>query len=152
MVINEVAERLLWPERVAVGEAERDVARLRIAAARDAGRLSAEQAGARIACVAHARTRGDLRTVLGDLPDGTAPRGLVAALRAVTALWAGVVAVEFVVWALIVLIGLQWNEPWWLWALVTGPFAVGPLWWMTETYYRPGSSGYQAVREQIGTR
>jgi hypothetical protein len=147
-----LAERLLWPERVTVGEAERDVARMRLAAARDTGRLSAEQAGARIARVAHARTRGDLREVLGTVPGGAAPRGLVAMLRGVTALWAGVVAVEFVVWALIGLIALRWSEPWWLWALVTGPFAVAPLWWMTETYYRPGTSGYQAVREQLGAR
>lgn len=131
-----LARRLLQPEQVAIDEVERDHARQRIEAARHAGLLDHERAGEQRARLARARTRGDVRQALGAVPGGAAPSGLVAALRGVSALWFAAVPVQFVIWALVSVLGFHWTEPWWLWTLVSGPFLIGPLWWLTETYYR----------------
>ena len=45
-----------------------------------------------------------------------------------SALWFAAVPVQFVIWALVSVLGFHWTEPWWLWTLVSGPFLIGPLW------------------------
>lgn len=147
-----LAGRLLRPEQVAIDEAQRDLARVRIQEAGNTGRLSDARADAQLTLLASARTRGDVREALGAVPGGAAPRGLVNALRGVTAVWAGATMVQFAIWVLINLIGVQWTEPWWLWSLVTGPFVVGPLLWLTEAYYRPYASGPRGVSRNTTQR
>jgi hypothetical protein len=150
--IESLAGRLLRPEEVAVGQAQRDLARVRIQEARNTGRLGDERADAQLTLLATARTRGDVRAALGAVPGGAAPRGLVGALRGVTAVWAGATMVQFAIWVLVNVIGVQWTEPWWLWSLVTGPFVVGPLLWLTEAYYRPDVSGSRGASRNTTQR
>lgn len=135
-----LAQHLLRPDQVMIEEDERDHARHRVEAAGYAGSLNEEYAATTLTRVTTARTRGDLRRAMRVIPGGAAPSGLVNALRGASALWLGGTALQFVVWALVSLIGFHWTEPWWLWTLVTGPFVVGPLWWLNETYYRPVAS------------
>lgn len=133
----ELARRLLLPEQVAIDEVERDHARRRIEDAGRAGLLSRERVNAQKTRLAHARTRGDVRQALGAIPGGAAPSGLVAALRGATGLWFVAVGVQLLIWAMVMVARFQLIEPWWVWTLVSGPFLIGPLWWLTETYYRP---------------
>ncbi|MFB9835971.1 hypothetical protein [Actinoallomurus acaciae] len=143
--IAALAQRLLRPDQVALEENERDHARHRVQDAMHAGSLDDERAATALARVATARTRGDLRRAMRVVPGGAAPSGLINALRGVSALWLGGTAVQFAVWALVMLAGLHWTEPWWLWTLVTGPFLVGPLWWLSETYYRPAPAAARVI-------
>ncbi|GAA4511924.1 hypothetical protein GCM10023191_076750 [Actinoallomurus oryzae] len=148
--IATLTQRLLRPDQVALDETERDHARHRVEDAAYAGSLDDERAKTTLARVANARTRGDLRRAMRVVPGGAAPSGLVNALRGVSALWLAGTAVQFAIWTLISLIGFHWTEPWWLWTLVTGPFVAGPLWWLTETYYRPAPEPARAIGTSQG--
>ena len=48
--------------------------------------------------------------------------------RIATLLWLGVVLVEFVVWAMIGLIGGDFMAPWWTYTLAVGGVVVAALW------------------------
>jgi hypothetical protein len=142
-----LAQRLLRPGQVTIEETERDHARRRVQDAVRAGALDEERAATALTRVAAARTRGDVRRAMRAVPGGAAPSILVNALRGVSALWIGGTVVQFAIWVLVSLIGFQWTEPWWLWTLVGGPFAVGPLWYLNETYHRPVPATTRAIRD-----
>jgi hypothetical protein len=50
-------------------------------------------------------------------------------LRLLTALWAGITMINFVVWAMVCTISLSWDSPWWLWTFIPGGAVLGALWW-----------------------
>jgi hypothetical protein len=52
--------------------------------------------------------------------------------RLTTAAWLTASGVQFVVWALIVMVTLDWEAPWWLWTFVPGGVITAGVWWLTE--------------------
>ena len=52
--------------------------------------------------------------------------------RLTTAAWLLASGIQFVVWALIVVIGLDWQAPWWLWTFVPGAIVTAGVYWLTE--------------------
>ncbi|GIJ45524.1 hypothetical protein Val02_24100 [Virgisporangium aliadipatigenens] len=127
---------LLWPEFVAVGDAERARAAARVARLRDAGALTDEQAALHRSRVAAAETRGDLHAALAGAPGAERPSLLPALLRWAALGWLLACAVQFVVWALIVVTTADWDGPWWLWTFVPGGLLVAALWWLVEADHR----------------
>jgi hypothetical protein len=49
-----------------------------------------------------------------------------------TGVWLLASAIQFTIWALIVVIGLDWQSPWWLWTFVPGAVVTAGVWWLTE--------------------
>lgn len=52
--------------------------------------------------------------------------------RLATAAWLAASGIQFVVWAMIVVISLSWENPWWLWTFVPGAVVTAGVWWLTE--------------------
>jgi hypothetical protein len=50
---------------------------------------------------------------------------LTVTARVLTALWLGVVLVEFVIWLAIGVIGGDLQGPWWLWSVLVGGVVAG---------------------------
>jgi hypothetical protein len=58
------------------------------------------------------------------------PAALLAA-RVTAIVWIAASAVQFIVWAMIVVIGRDLVTPWWLWTVLTGAPVVLAVWWVT---------------------
>jgi hypothetical protein len=58
------------------------------------------------------------------------PTALLAA-RVTAIVWIAAAAVQFVVWAMIVVIGGDLVAPWWIWTVLTGGPVVVAVWWVT---------------------
>jgi hypothetical protein len=66
-------------------------------------------------------------------PERTSTPSRHARIRKLTAAtWLLASGIQFAVWALIVMIGLDWQAPWWLWTFVPGAVVTAGVWWLTE--------------------
>lgn len=52
--------------------------------------------------------------------------------RLTTTAWLTASGIQFVVWALIVMISFDWQAPWWLWTFVPGAIVTAGVHWITE--------------------
>jgi membrane associated rhomboid family serine protease len=53
---------------------------------------------------------------------------LTLTARVLTAVWAGLLMVEFAVWLVICLVSGALESPWWLWTAAIGGVVVGGFW------------------------
>jgi Domain of unknown function (DUF1707) len=126
-IIGGVTE-LTPSENMRVSDAERAQVQDRLRRAHDAGQLDLIEFDDRVKAVWAARTRGELTHVTADLPEPPPPPGRPGvfsatpggvAMRVLTTVWLGVVAVNLVIWGILALT-VDWPVyPWWL-------FVVGP--------------------------
>lgn len=119
------------PEDMRVSDVERGRVQDRLKRAHDVGQLDLTEFDDRVRSVWAARTRGELLRATADLPDLPAPppepgrraafsaTGGGTAMRVLTIVWAGLVAVNLVVWGIVALTVGEAVYPWWLW--VAGP-------------------------------
>jgi hypothetical protein len=119
------------PDELRVSDAERALVQERLRRAVGDGQIDLHEFDLRVQSAWAARTRGELIRVTADLPEpppAPAPPGRRrvfsdtqggTAMRVLTIIWASVVAINFVVWALVALTTGDFVHPWWLW--VTGP-------------------------------
>ncbi len=122
-----VAE-LTPPDDLRVSDAERAAVQERLRRAHDVGQLDLAEFDDRVRSVWAARTRGELARVTRDLPEPppepsrpgvfSATAGGVT-MRVLTIVWSAVVAVNLVIWGILVLTTGEAVHPWWLW--VAGP-------------------------------
>lgn len=61
-------------------------------------------------------------------------------LRIVTLAWAGLSAVQFVIWAIICVATLHVDGPWWMWSFAIPGALLAGAWWLTS----PNRPGQQA--------
>jgi hypothetical protein len=58
------------------------------------------------------------------------PAALLAA-RITAIVWIAACAVQFIVWAMIMVISADLVAPWWIWTVLTGAPVVLAVWWVT---------------------
>ncbi|HVX46083.1 MAG TPA: DUF1707 domain-containing protein [Mycobacteriales bacterium] len=123
----------------APSDADREAAAQRIGRGYAEGRITVQEFDERLAALWRAATHAELRILLADMPDGpapaiTAPKSAPTdrpMLRLLTGGWLAINVVNFVVWALICIIGFRWESPWWLWSLVPAGLVLAGAWWAT---------------------
>lgn len=130
------ADLLLGTRIGAPTDADREAAAQRIGRGYAEGRITVQEFDERLAALWRAATHSELRILLADMPEGpvTAPAPTATPtdrplLRLLTGGWLAINVVNFVVWALICMIGFQWESPWWLWSLVPAGLALAGAWW-----------------------
>jgi hypothetical protein len=133
--MNNVLEGLLTPDQVQLTDADRRAAIGKLNSAVRQAALTPSQATDRHERVLAARTRGELRVILGNVADAVPPRGLTTALRAFTGVWLVTCVVQFVVWVALAMFG-HFDSPWWLWSDLGLGAVVAMLWWTNESYHR----------------
>ncbi len=52
--------------------------------------------------------------------------------RLTAAAWLVASGLQFLVWAMIVMVTLDWQSPWWLWTFVPGALVTAGVYWLTE--------------------
>jgi hypothetical protein len=133
--LTTLLEPLLTPDQVQLTAADRRAALGKLDSAARQGALSPSAATDRGDRVLAARTRGELRMILADVPGATPPSGLLTALRVVSGVWLVACVVQFVVWLALAMSG-HLDSPWWLWSDIGLGAVVAMLWWGSETYHR----------------
>lgn len=131
-----------------MSEVERILATRRLAAARDDGRITQDQARLRIPRAATARTRPELAAALHGVPDTVVPPPLLLLSRVAIAGWVVATVVQLVVWMAISVISGDWGEAWWIWTPVGGAPVAAALWWTFEwNHDRAGESDAVELRD-----
>ena len=59
-----------------------------------------------------------------------APHARVRRLTA--AAWLVAIGTQFLVWAMIIMVTLDWLNPWWLWTFIPGALITAAVYWLTE--------------------
>jgi hypothetical protein len=75
-----------------------------------------------------ASTTPTVRSTLSTLMSGTDRPGL----RTLTAAWLAINAVNFAVWAIICVLSLHFESPWFLWSLIIPGGVLGAAWHYTD--------------------
>lgn len=127
-------------------DGDRKAAAQRIGRGYAEGRLTVQEFDERLAALWRASSHAELRLLLADMPDGpaAAPVQPPAAqvdrplLRLLTGGWLAINVINFVVWALICIIGFQWESPWWLWSFAPAGLLLAGAWWVTTPGRRIG--------------
>lgn len=125
------------PEDMRISDAERTNVQERLRRAHDVGQLDLGEFDERVQAVWAAKTRGDLARATADLPVVAAPptpgrRQVFAdnsggvAMRILTIIWGSLVAVNLLVWLLVMVTTGDFIYPWPIWLVVPGA-ALGVL-------------------------
>jgi hypothetical protein len=125
-IIDEVNEPTP-AENLRISDAERTAVADRLRRAHDVGQLDLVEFDERVQAVWAARTRGELARVTVDLPEparepqrpgvfSATPGGV--AMRVLTTVWLGMLAVNLALWGVLTLTLDQPIYPWWLWVAV----------------------------------
>lgn len=121
----------LGPGEMRVSDAERGQVQDRLHRAHADGQLDLTEFDDRVRAVWAARTRGELERLSADLPPAVPEQGRRpafsstgggVAMRVLTIVWASLLAVNLVIWGLVVLVAGEAVHPWWIW--VAGPGAA----------------------------
>jgi hypothetical protein len=116
------------PEDMRVSDIDRGEAQDRLRRAHDTGQLDLGEFDERVRNVWTARTRGELRRVMADLPPLPPEPGRRpvfadtdggTAMRVLTIVWASLTVVNLVIWGIVALSVDAAVYPWWIW--VGGP-------------------------------
>jgi len=114
-------------ENLRVSDAERTAVADRLRRAHDVGQLDLVEFDERVQAVWAARTRGELARVTVDLPEPARAPGRPGvfsatpggtAMRVLTTVWLGMLAVNLAIWGVLALTLDQPVYPWWLWVAV----------------------------------
>jgi hypothetical protein len=65
-----------------------------------------------------------------DRLDTPAPHARIRRLTATA--WLLASGTQFIVWAMIIMVSLDWENPWWLWTFVPGALVTAAVYWLTE--------------------
>jgi hypothetical protein len=112
------------PEDMRISDADRAAVQERLRRAHGIGQLDLGEFDERVKAVWAARTRGELERATADLPALPLERGRRpvfsetgggVAMRVLTIVWASLIAVNVVIWALVAVSTGNVVHPWWLW-------------------------------------
>ncbi|MFC4944621.1 DUF1707 SHOCT-like domain-containing protein [Pseudonocardia sp. GCM10023141] len=128
------------PQDMRISDVERSTVQEHLRRAHDVGQLDLSEFDERVQAVWSAKTRGDLERATADLPvvaaaPAPAPGGSRqafsdtgggTAMRVLTIIWGSLVAVNLLVWLLVMVTAGEWIYPWPVWLIVPGA-ALGVL-------------------------